>query len=78
MRRSNPLVHHWTRYTQSLVSWALQAQSLGFRAAKCEVILTGPYAHQHMDDPRPESVSEVISAVRAAVGPDFTLMVDVQ
>lgn len=32
-------------YKQSLVSWAVKAQQLGFAAAKCECTLTGPYNH---------------------------------
>ena len=33
-------------YRSSLVSWAIKAKSLGFKAAKLEATLTGPYAHE--------------------------------
>jgi L-alanine-DL-glutamate epimerase-like enolase superfamily enzyme len=65
-------------YRNSLVAWATRAKELGFRAAKLEATLTGPYAHEGMNDPSPASVTSVVAAVRQAVGPDFTLMVAVQ
>ena len=33
-------------YRSSLVSWAIKAKGLGFKAAKLEATLTGPYAHE--------------------------------
>ena len=65
-------------YRLSLVSWATKAKEMGFQAAKLEATLTGPYAHEGMADPSPASVTSIVAAVRAAVGPEFTLMVDVQ
>jgi L-alanine-DL-glutamate epimerase-like enolase superfamily enzyme len=64
-------------YLESMVSWALRARDRGFRAAKVEVTLSGPYAHRGMREPQSRA-TEVLSAVRDAVGPDFTLMCDVQ
>jgi L-alanine-DL-glutamate epimerase-like enolase superfamily enzyme len=60
----------------SLVEKSLRAQSLGFRAAKLEVCINGPYSHNGLqeDDAR---VVEIVAACRQAVGPEFTLMVDV-
>ena len=40
--------------------------------------LTGPYAHSGLDEADPAKVTEVIQAVRDAVGPEFTIMVDTQ
>ena len=40
--------------------------------------MTGPYRHSGLSDDSTETVTEIITAVREAVGPDFTLMVDVQ
>ena len=68
----------WTvsQYGDSLVEKALRAKALGFRAAKLEVCLNGPYSHnalQASDD----AVVEIVAECRRAVGPDFVLMVDV-
>ena len=64
-------------YRDSLVEWAMRAQGLGFRAAKLEVTLSGPYNHSGLNEPD-ERITEVVAACRNAVGPDFVLMVDVQ
>jgi len=64
-------------YLESMVTWARTAQSRGFRAAKVEATFSGPYAHKGMREPQARA-TEVLSAVRAAVGPEFTLMCDVQ
>merc|ERR1712166_143780 len=65
-------------YKQSLVDWAVRAKELGFRAAKLECTLSGPYAHTGLNEPDPKKVTEVVRACREAVGEDFTLMVDAQ
>lgn len=65
------------QYRDSLVEWILRAKSLGFKAAKIEVTLTGPYNHSGLNEPD-ERTTEVVTACRAAVGDDFVLMVDVQ
>jgi L-alanine-DL-glutamate epimerase-like enolase superfamily enzyme len=72
-----PEVHGFDAYRTSLVAWALEAQRRGFQAAKLECTFSGPYAHMGLREPY-ERATEVISAVRDAVGPDFVLMVDVQ
>jgi L-alanine-DL-glutamate epimerase-like enolase superfamily enzyme len=64
-------------YKASLVDWAVRARGLGFRAAKLELTFDGPYAHVGLHEPD-ERTTEVISAVRSAVGPEMVLMVDVQ
>ena len=64
-------------YHSSLVSWALEAKRRGFRAAKLEVTPSGPYVHKGIEV-SPAQMTEVIAAVRGAVGPDFVLMIDVQ
>ncbi|MHB1569591.1 MAG: mandelate racemase/muconate lactonizing enzyme family protein [Solirubrobacteraceae bacterium] len=55
------------------VGWAL---GNGFRAAKLELLITGPYASTGLDE-RDERMVEIIAAVRERTGPDFTIMVDV-
>ena len=72
-----PEVSCFEAYSESLVSWARRAKALGFRAAKAEVTPCGPYAHKGLKATH-RQMTETIAAVRAAVGPDFTLMVDVQ
>jgi L-alanine-DL-glutamate epimerase-like enolase superfamily enzyme len=72
-----PEVTSFEVYRQSIVEWALKAKGLGFRAAKVEVTPFGPYRHKRLDATH-QQMTEVIGSVRQAVGPKFTLMVDVQ
>ncbi len=72
-----PEVRDFDTYLESMVTWALAARGRGFRAAKVEVTLSGPYARKGMHEPQARA-TEVLSAVRSAVGPEFTLMCDVQ
>ncbi|MAH76120.1 MAG: hypothetical protein CBC62_08655 [Opitutia bacterium TMED102] len=65
------------QYRESLVEWVLHARSIGFRAAKLEITLFGPYNHTGMNE-SDDKVTEVLAACRKAVGSEFTLMVDVQ
>jgi len=71
-----PEVSSFEAYRDSLVAWAIDAKKEGFTAAKAEVILRGPYAHQGLLCPD-HRTTEVVAAVRDAVGQEFTLMVDV-
>jgi L-alanine-DL-glutamate epimerase-like enolase superfamily enzyme len=64
------------QYRDSLVAKAQRARELGFRAAKMEVCVTGPYAHHRLQE-GDEAVVAVVAACREAVGPDFVMMVDV-
>ena len=64
-------------YRDSLVAWAERAKNLGFRAVKAEVTMNGPYAHAGLHESY-DRHTEVIAAVRKAIGPDIALMVDVQ
>ncbi|HZU14301.1 MAG TPA: mandelate racemase/muconate lactonizing enzyme family protein [Chloroflexota bacterium] len=74
-----PEVTSYEAYRESLLAWALDARARGFRAAKAEVTLAGPYAHMGIKVDRPfERTTEIVAALRDAVGPDFTLMIDVQ
>lgn len=61
---------------EAFVAEASRAKELGFRAAKLELLIRGPYASTGIREPD-RRMAEVIAAVRGAVGPDFTLMVDV-
>src|SRR5262249_9261038 len=64
-------------YRDSMVSWVLEPRKRGFTAAKLEVTPSGPYAHKGLRASN-DRMTEVIAAVREAVGRDFVLMVDVQ
>src|SRR6266480_3863486 len=71
-----PEVSSFEAYRDSLVAWAIEARERGYGAAKLEVTLDGPYAHKGLLCPD-HRTTEVVAAVRDAVGPEFTLMVDV-
>ena len=64
-------------YTASLVSRARRARELGFRAAKLEVCIKGPYSHNGIQVEDDRAIAEVVGACREAVGPGMTLAVDV-
>ena len=72
-----PEVSSFDAYCESLVGWALRAKALGFRAVKAEVTPCGPYAHKGLKASHGQ-MTDAIRALRTALGPDFTLMVDVQ
>ena len=64
-------------YRDALCESAERAKGLGFRAMKTEVTMNGPYAHGGMRESY-DRHTEVLAAVRRTIGPDITLMVDVQ
>jgi L-alanine-DL-glutamate epimerase-like enolase superfamily enzyme len=61
---------------EKFVAQTTAAKDAGFRAAKLELLVTGPYASTGLDE-ADDRMIEVIAAVREAVGPDFVIMVDV-
>jgi L-alanine-DL-glutamate epimerase-like enolase superfamily enzyme len=61
---------------ESLVAKSVRVRELGFKAAKLEVCINGPYSHNGLQAPDEEGI-QIVAACREAVGPDFTLMVDV-
>jgi L-alanine-DL-glutamate epimerase-like enolase superfamily enzyme len=63
-------------YADSLVRKARTAQSMGFRAAKLEVCVNGPYSHDGLQE-SDDAVVAIVAECRSAVGPDMVLMVDV-
>ena len=85
-RRPTPLVPYaslqpagstFEAYRDALCASAETAKSLGFRAVKAECTMAGPYAHDGMNESY-DRHTEVVAAVRETLGPDITLMVDVQ
>jgi L-alanine-DL-glutamate epimerase-like enolase superfamily enzyme len=63
-------------YGASLVEKARRAQDLGFRAAKLEVCINGPYSHHGLQE-SDEAIVAMVAECRRAVGPGMALMVDV-
>lgn len=72
-----PAGQRFEDYRDALVQSALNAKALGFKAIKSEVTMNGPYAHGGMRE-NYDRHTEVVAAVRKAIGPDMVLMVDVQ
>jgi L-alanine-DL-glutamate epimerase-like enolase superfamily enzyme len=72
-----PEVSSFDAYLQSMITWAQTARGMGFTAAKLEATFSGPYAHKGLQGPD-RWIEEVVREVRAAAGPEMTLMVDVQ
>ena len=64
-------------YRDALCESAENAKKLGFKAVKAECTMAGPYAHDGMNESY-DRHTEVVAAVRRTLGPDMTLMVDVQ
>jgi L-alanine-DL-glutamate epimerase-like enolase superfamily enzyme len=64
-------------YRDSLCAWAQRAKEFGFKAVKAEVTMNGPYAHSGLHESF-DRHTEVVAAVRGALGADIALMVDVQ
>jgi L-rhamnonate dehydratase len=71
-----PTGHTLAEYRQSLLDKLGQASEAGFRAAKLEICINGPYSHNGLQEPD-QHVIEIVAACRALVGSTFTLMVDV-
>jgi L-alanine-DL-glutamate epimerase-like enolase superfamily enzyme len=63
-------------YAESLVAKVTRAKALGYRAAKLEVCVNGPYSHNGLqaDD---DAVVAIVAECRRTVGPEMVLMVDV-
>ena len=57
----------------SKVKWA---RDFGFSAAKLQVCIKGPYAHNRLQE-GDEGIIEIVAACREAAGPEMTLMLDV-
>ena len=67
---------HTCEQIKSLVAKAREARRIGFRAAKMEVCVKGPYAHNKLSE-GDDAIIEIVAACRESVGPDFVMMVDV-
>jgi len=63
-------------YQEALVERARQAVAMGFRAAKMEICINGPYSHNGLQE-SDGALVETVAACREAVGPEMVMMVDV-
>lgn len=72
-----PDIGSFTAFEESLIQWAELSKSMGFKAAKVEITPFGPYTHKGMKASAAD-MTALLRRVRAAVGDDFTLMLDVQ
>ena len=72
-----PAGNSFEEYRDALCASAERSKALGFKAVKSEVTLNGPYAHCGLKESY-DRHTEVVAAVRNTLGPDITLMVDVQ
>jgi L-alanine-DL-glutamate epimerase-like enolase superfamily enzyme len=72
-----PETSSFQEYLESMVDWAQRAVGAGFRAIKAEVTLGGPFAHNGLREPWERS-TQVLAAVRDAIGASIDLLVDVQ
>ena len=63
-------------YRASLLAKAQWAHDYGFRAAKMEVCIRGPYTHNSLNE-SDDAIVDLVAACREVVGPEMTMMVDV-
>ena len=63
-------------YQHSLLEKAAWARDFGFRAAKMEVCVKGPYTHNLLRE-GDDAIVELVRLCRETVGPDMAMMVDV-
>jgi len=71
-----PIGNTLKEYRHSLVAKARSAREQGFKAAKMEVVVKGPYTHNALHE-GDDAIVDVVAACREAVGRDFVMMVDV-
>ena len=63
-------------YRDSLKAKLLQAREFGFKAAKLEICINGPYTHNALQEDD-DHIAGIVAECRDAVGSEMTLMVDV-
>jgi L-alanine-DL-glutamate epimerase-like enolase superfamily enzyme len=68
--------HTLAEYQDSLIRKLRRAQELGFKAAKLEICINGPYSHNGLQE-SDEAIVNMLAECRKAVGPNMVLMVDV-
>ena len=63
-------------YRESLLAKATWAREAGFKAAKMEILIRGPFAAFGLQESN-DAIVELVAACREVVGPTMTMMVDV-
>ena len=71
-----PIGNTLDEYRTSLLAKARQVRELGFRAAKVEICINGPYSHNNLQE-SDRDVVELVAACREALGTEMNMMVDV-
>jgi L-rhamnonate dehydratase len=71
-----PYGHTLREYRESLLAKAAWARDAGFKAAKMEVMIRGPFAAFGMQESN-DAIVELVAACREVIGSQMTMMVDV-
>jgi L-alanine-DL-glutamate epimerase and related enzymes of enolase superfamily len=69
--------HTLNEYSESLVKKTIKAKELGFKAAKLEICIKGPYSHNNLQIEDDIEFAKMVKLCRKAVGHDIVLMADV-
>ena len=64
-------------YSDSLVKKVVKSKELGFKAAKLEICIKGPYSHNNIQIEDDNEFAKMVHKCREAVGEEMTLMADV-
>ena len=64
-------------YSDSLVKKVIKSKELGFKAAKLEICIKGPYSHNNIQIEDDNEFAKMVHKCREAVGKEMTLMADV-
>ena len=69
--------HTLKEYSDSLVNKTIKAKELGFKAAKLEICIKGPYSHNNLQIEDDREFANMVKLCRKSVGDDMVLMADV-
>ena len=72
-----PEGHTLNEYSESLVNKTIKSKKLGFKAAKLEICIKGPYSHNNLQIEDDTEFAKMVALCRKAVGHDMVLMADV-
>ena len=72
-----PEGHTLADYSKSLVEKTKKSKELGFKAAKLEICIKGPYSHNNLQIDDDREFAKIVKLCRNAVGKDMVLMADV-
>ncbi len=69
--------HTLKEYSDSLIKKTMKAKELGFKAAKLEICIKGPYSHNNLQIEDDKEFANMVKLCRKAVGNKMVLMADV-